>query len=412
MPMQNQLEEYYRRSSNALRLVRYIVLLIFILFLLSCIFLFRNDITLDNIQYLMKYADFYGSSDTNDTSDISISADSESQMLMLRDNLAVISKSGIGLYEFSGRKLFNYNFSYSNPGIAYDDRNILVYDISGTEISIFNSFSRVYSQKYPYSVKSGCINDSGFAIVTNEKTYRSGVIAYNSKYEEVFRWMSADRYVSALALNDIGTRLACCAVTSQNGVYDTKIIIYDLTSGEVDSEISLSDELPLKIVYSEDSSRIILITDSMIHFYNTKLEDEKTYKYNQSKIDKYFLSDRMVVISESNNLSGNSMTLIGFDYSGQQLFSENADSKVSDISIGKDMLYALSPQYVYCYAINDDLSVEPEGKFATGSQYRHILSDSSDRYIVADTKSAHRSSVEDSQKELAEKIENADTENV
>ena len=140
-------EKYYQKAALAVKITRYIATFLFIVFVLSCIFIFRSDITVENIQYLMKYADFYDNTEVPDSAEISVNADSESHVFMLRDNLAVVSRSGIGLYEFSGKKLFNYSLAYSDPGVSSDGRDILVYDITGNEISIFNSFSRVYSQK-------------------------------------------------------------------------------------------------------------------------------------------------------------------------------------------------------------------------------------------------------------------------
>ncbi len=407
--MQNKpnLGKYYVRAANILKLTRLAVVLLFILFLLSCILVFRNDITLDNVQYLMKYADFYDASLAADDAEISITADSESHMLTIRDNLAVVSRSGIGLYEFSGHKLFNYGFSYSSPAVVHDNRNILVYDIKGTELSIFNSFSRVYSQEYPYSVKAACINPGGFAVVTGESSYRSVAIAYNSKFEEIFRWECADRYITSLDLSEDASKLLCSAVNSTDGIYDTLIVIYDTHSGEILYKKTISDELALKVAFSKDDKNIFIMTDSMLYFTSDKLEENSTYKYNQSKCEDFFVYDDIIIITESNNLSGNSMEILGFDFGGNMLFSENADSKVTDISVSKQHVFALSPQCVYIYSLDENKNISLKEKKATNTTYTHILSDSNERYILTDTKKALRFSANSSEQK-GENNENTD----
>jgi len=407
--MQNKpnLSKYYSRAANFVKLTRFAVILVFIFFLLSCILVFRDDITLDNVQYLMKYADFYDSSLAADNAEISISADSESHMLTIRDNLAVVSRSGIGLYEFSGHKLFNYAFSYSSPAAVHDDRNILVYDIKGTGLSIFNSFSRIFTQEYPYGVKTACINPAGFAVVTGESSYRSVAIAYNGKYEEIFRWECADRYITSIDLSEDASKLLCSAVNSSDGVYDTQVVIYDTHSGKVLFEKSITDELALKVSFSKDDDSIFVLTDSMMYFLNSSLEEKSSYKYNQSKCEDFFVNDEMIVITESNNLSGNSMEIIGFDYSGNKLFSENADSKVTDVSIGKEHIFALSPQCVYVYSINENMSLSLKDKILTNTNYTYILSDSSERFVLANTKKAVRFS-SDSEEKKGETSEDTD----
>ena len=89
-------EKYYQKAALAVKITRYIATFLFIVFVLSCIFIFRSDITVENIQYLMKYADFYDNTEVPDSAEISVNADSESHVFMLRDNLAVVSRSGIG----------------------------------------------------------------------------------------------------------------------------------------------------------------------------------------------------------------------------------------------------------------------------------------------------------------------------
>ncbi len=382
-------QNYYQKAAVALKLTRYAVTLIFVLFVISCVFLFRNDITIENVQYLMKYADFYDNNEIPDAAQISISSDSESHHFMLRDNLAVVSRTGIGLYEFSGRKLFNYDLPYSNPGVAHDKRNVLVYDITGNEISIFNSFSRVYTQKFPYSVKLGCINESGFAIVTNEKTYRSGVIVYNSNFEEVLRWMSSERYVTALDLSYDGKRIVTGAVTTQGGSYNTEITIMSVSTGEYLHKYTISDELALKAGFTE-SGNVYIITDSMIHFLNDKLELTDSIKYNQSKTEKFFVENNTIVLTESNNLIGNSVTLHAYSTDGNKLFEVNCDSEVSSVAIGKTKLYALSSRFIYAYNINQDGSLEFISKTNAETNAINVLCDSVDRCITTSKKTATR----------------------
>lgn len=384
------LSKYFIKAANALKLVLLLVMLLFVVFLLSCILMFREHITIDNVQYLMKYADFYDSSHASDEAEISITSDSNSHMFTIRDNLAVVTRSGIGLYEFSGHKLFNYNFSYSTPAAVNDGRNILVYDITGTQLSIFNSFSRVFSQEYPYSVKTACISPAGFAVVTGHSSFRSVAIAYNSDYKEMFRWECSDRYITSVDLSDDGAYLLCTAVKSSDGIFNSQVIIYDTRNGKAVSEYTIEDELTLKAEFSQNRKNIVILTDSKLYFSDDSLVEINEHKYNQSKCESFFVEKDCVIITESNNLSGNSIAITGFDFEGNLLFSENADSKVSDISVSDSHLFALSPQNVYIYAINDDNTLTLVEKKLTGSVFTNILSDNNGRYIIADSKKAQR----------------------
>ncbi len=392
MSKENNLSEYYRKASGVIRIIRYCTLLLFILFLITIMFSYRNSITLDNLQYLMKYADLYSSSQGEDASEISISSNSDSQYLMLRNNLCVVSRNGVDMYDFTNGKLFNYSFSYSYPAFVNDDRNVLVYDIEGTEISIFNSFSKVYTQKYPYSVKAAAINKSGFAVVTNEESYRSGVIVYNDKYKEVFRWMTHDKYVTTLDISKDASFVVCSAVNADDGGYDSSILLYNTITGKCVNQLRLSDELPISIKYSPDSKRIIIITDSMVYFYDSGLQKGTTYKFNQSKVNEFKVLGDKLILTQNTSISGNSMLILGFDFSGNNIFSIETTLKIDDVAICDNYLYAIGEQKLCVYEFSENYEIRNLDILLTDSLYESVLADSENRFIITNSKKAQRNS--------------------
>ena len=216
------------------------------------------------------------------------------------------------------------------------------------------------------------------------------MIVYNKEYEEIYRRMSADRYVTAVDLSIDGSRLVCSDVLSENGSYNSLITVTDMRSGETLYQTSVSDELVLRTGFSDDGKSIYVITDSMLHFYSSELESVTDFKYNQSKTEKFFIENGVIVLTESNNLSGNSMTLIGFDFAGNQLFRENADSKITSVAVGKNELYALSSKYLYSYGFDENKSLTLRKKIATDGRFSTVLADSTGRCITASTKKAVR----------------------
>ncbi len=378
---------YYKKSAFTVKLLRYAVILIFIVFLISCTLIYRNDITVENIQFLTKYITLGGGSSRYYDHEFSINAFDDSQVFMLRDNLAIVNNTGIALHELSGNKLFNYSYSYSTPAYVSDEHNILIYDIDGNEISIFNSFSRVYSQKYPYSVRCADINENGFAVITGEKGYRSALIVYNNNYDEVFKWLSEENYMSALSLSSNGRNAAVATVRSNNGAYKCSIRIFS-TSKETPEFISKEfDELPVYLSYSENGKYIYCITDSTIRFYNSDLTELSVHKFNQSKINNFYSSGDMIFITESNNLSGNSVTLTGFNIKGEEIVSINVSDKVHDVSIVNDKIFTLGNDCVYRYEVSETSKGKQTGYKMLTEQYNNILCDSDENCYLANNSS-------------------------
>ncbi len=394
----NKISNYYNNSSFAVKLIRYFVTFAFILFLLSCILIFRKDITIENIQLLTKYMSLTEYASHTYEDEFSITASDSSDITMLRDNLAIVGNNNISLYELSGQKLFSYNYSFSSPAFVSDDRNILVYDIQGSELTIFNSFSRVFSQKYPYSVKCADINDSGFAVVSNEKTYRSSLLVYNSSYKEVFKWLSADNYITAIVLSDSGRNVVATTTSSSEGSYNSNIKIFSTNSSDAVHTAHLGDELPLSVGYSDNELAIYVITDSSIKFFDSNLNEISVYKFNQSKIEKYYDDESLIVLTERNNLSGNSMSLIGLTKNGDDAFNLNVRDEIVDISIGKNKIFALGEHSVFEFSKNADGRYTQSGVRAISEKYTSVVSDTSDNCYIC-TNSSVTQITFDSEKE-------------
>jgi len=382
MSENNKISNYYQNSSFAVKMVRYFVTLLFILFLLSCILIFRTDITIENIQLLSKYLSLTEYASHTYEDEFPITASDSSDITMLRNNLAIVGNNNISLYELSGQKLFSYNYSYSSPAFDRDEHNILVYDIQGSELTIFNSFSRVYSQKFPYSVKCADINSSGFAVVSNEKTYRSALLVYNDNYKEVFRWLSADNYITSIALSENGRNVAACTTASLDGSYNSSVKIFSINSTDATHSVSIGDELPVSIGYSSDGSTVYVITDSSIRFYSTSLDELSVYKFNQSKIDRFFENENLLILTERNNLSGNSMSLIGLDKNGNEIFNLNVRDEICDIAIGKNKFFALGEHSIFEFSIQEDGSYAQSGIRGIDEKYTSVVCDTSDNCYI------------------------------
>ncbi len=374
---------YYKKSAFSVKLLRYAVILVFIVFLISCTLIYRNDITVENIQFLAKYITLGGGSSRYYDEEFSINAYDDSQIFMLRDNVAIVNNTGVALHELSGNKLFNYSYSYSTPAFVSDEHNILIYDIDGSEISIFNSFSRVYSQKYPYSVRCADINDNGFAIITSEKGFRSALVIYNSNYDEIFRWLSEENYLSALSLSPNGRNAAVSTVKSDNGAYKCTIRVFNTSKEEPEYTSKEFDELPIYLSYSENGKNIYCITDSAIRFYNSDLTEIAVHKFNQSKICDFYTSDDMLFITESNNLSGNSVTVTGFNTVGEVIVSINVADEVHDTAIVNNKIFALGSDCVYRYEFADGNKGNQTGYKMLTEQYNSILCDSDENCYLA-----------------------------
>ena len=391
-----RLAGYYRRAAVVLKLIRFFVLLGFVAFAVFCIGFFKDNITVDNLRYLLKYIDLSATDHTPSDTEIVISAGEGASYELLGNDLAVVSNNGVGLYDFAGNKLYQYDASYTDAAVVSNGKNLLVYDTAGTHLALYNAVSLVLEKKFDYDVKAAYLNDLGcFAVINSEKTYRSGVIVFDRDGGEIFRWMSPDKYLTGVALNANASVVVCSAVSNKNGAFCTEIIAYRTATGEVIAERTLDDALALKIGYADNDSSLWVLTDSAFLCFDRTLTPLGQVSYNPENARFFRSFDDLFLLAESNNLSGSSMTVRAYSYSDASLLFEcRTEDRVTDAEYRDGTLYLLERDSLAVYDYGTaEKTLTPLVTLPLHVQYRAVRADGYGRYILVGAKNARRGSL-------------------
>ena len=380
-----------------LKIARYALLLFLVVFSAFCIGFIRDNITMDIVRQVSQIIDLSGSDRTPSETSVTISTDKSSDFVMIGSDLAVVSNSGISLYGFAGSKLYSYNYAYTNAAFttSKNGKTILVYDTEGTNLAVYSSVSKLLEKTLDYEIKSACINDIGyFAVVNSEKTYRSGVIVFDGDGKEIFRWMSPDKYVTSVDLNSNGQKVVCSAIYNKNGAFVTEIAVYDTSSGEKTASFEAADTLALKVGYADNDSKIYMLSDGAFSSYSADLEPIGTRAYNQSNAKFFRLYKDCVMIAESDNLAGNSMTLRAYDYGTSLMFEQKTQSRIIDIDYTGNTLYLLKTDELEVLDVDAETNETTSlAALPLGVQYKAVMTDQYGRYVLISSKSADRSSL-------------------
>ena len=385
----NNKSGYYHRSAGTIRLLKYATIFLFVFFLISCIVIFRKDITIQNIQLLAKFISFDSSSEQY-SEQFTTTANNESDVFMLRNNLGVVNHNNISLYDLSGQKLFSYNFSLSTPAVVHDNHNIIVHDIEGNNLTVFNSFSKIKDFKFTGEVLASDIVENFFCVITRDETYTSLLKVYEYSYHErdyLERFtLKSSSHLTSCAISQNGRYLVVSSTDSKEGSYNSNLSVYDTTSSSTSPlhSYTLSGELPIKVGISSDNNTFFAITDSTVSFFNAKNNEPSVYKFNQSKVDSYYKANGMIIITEKNNLSGNSVLLTALDEHGGSLFEINLPDIIYDITIGKEKIFALGKSKVYEISKDKDDKYLVSATADVRAKHFAIVSDTDDNCYILD----------------------------
>lgn len=378
--------EYYGRAFRVVKLVRYAVLVVLVLFTVFSMTFYKDEITFDNFRYLMKYIEISPPMVSGGEDNIHFSASSSAEFAMLGDKLAVVNSNNISSYDSGGRKILNENFSYQNPVCVSNGKYIMIYDLDGYSISVYNSFSKVFEKKLATPIDYAYLSDDGaFAVITREKSYSGGVVAFNSNFKQVFSFMTRTAAITDVCFDGARGLLACATTDVKDGDFFSEIFTFDITNDEsYKSRTELSGELPLGMFCADKN--FALMTDAGIHYYTYDGGSEGYTDFGYDTPSAVYRFDGFFAVTFKSALAGANTSLRGYDCFGDELFAFDYSFEIVHVNAAYGKMYVLEQSgldiYNYDGEYNFDISAERAEGLNDAGRYRRVYSLENGEYML------------------------------
>lgn len=324
---------YYANVSVGYKITQRFFILLLVLFLVFSLITNFKEITYDNFFYLIK--DFSSAVDIESSNydTVSYNSDQRHFFALFRGGLTVVNPSKISAFTAAGRLTLQATSQFSAPCVKCSDKYFVVYDTAGTALSVYNSFSRIYSESFEYPVTDACFSDSGYmAIITRDISHKSMVHIYNKNFERLFT-VPSNKYAFNIAMND--DKVAICYYDIGNGSGRTEISIRNYDKMTEIASISVDGEFVLSSGFLSDD-RFAVITDHSIRIYDKNYEEINFYDYSHSIVTGFDMNDFGVAVSYTENSQN---TVIVFDKSGNLLYNEAINENIKDISVYEQYIF-------------------------------------------------------------------------
>lgn len=350
---ENEAYLHYAKQAKILRRVRVIAIIVLISFLVMMVVLFRDSITIENLQYFLRYLDTRQvQSDT--ISSIPYDSSSVSDIAVYKGGLAMVDSASVSLYDLNGDVIMTKEAANTSPLISSGDSTFLVYNIGGNTVQMYNSLTCLFDQTYDNPISCAAVNNDGmFFVGTRSMEYRSVIDVYNKNFELIYQWFSPDKYLMCADLKDGGDALVTAAIYANvDGSSSAVVSVYRTNSEDVQSEITLTDQIPLS-VHFQSNGGIVLITDRGLQFYDNalKLKNEVTYTgYVPVRAESF---DEYSYFALNKNVVGSQHEITVTDRDGNVLFSKNVEGEITDCTRSGDMLYFLMERQLVCVSPRD-----------------------------------------------------------
>lgn len=333
-------DAYLSGVSRKYRIAKYITVLILIVFLLFSFTFMRKDITLENLQYLLKFISFTNTETSITAAKINYASGDPNRLELFIGDLCTLSPSGYALYDSRGNQIMSERINYASPVLKVSEYFTLCYDLNGTEYTILNTYTKLYEEATEYPITDASIADDGsFAIASSSREYRTAITLYNSDFKATSRILKND-HLMALEYKPDATTLAVMTAYAENGSFYTNIELVAPGADKAHASCTI-DGLGYSLYFMDGA--IAVVTDEAIHLFDASLGLLKTITH-KSDIALTHSSGKYLCAVYSSGVIGNSYSARIYDISGDTVFEGDFSGKLigADSDADSDCIFLLT----------------------------------------------------------------------
>lgn len=333
--------EYYKQIAFKVSVFKYILAAFIIGFGLFCFTQYRSEITIENFRYMLKFFDF--SSEGVDTGgQIPLALDRQFVAVGLRNNLAVADKTGLSIYDYSGKRLLNSSFHSEHIVLDTSSKYVYAYDLGGNSLRIFNTYSEIYTLSTDYPILGLTSNEEGaFGIITAASDYKSAILIYNKEFQQTYSRFFGENFVTSIAINRYGNRVAAAINSVVNGDYMFELLEFDTEREEPLNRVKFIGEMPLKLRYDYEGNLVVL-TNRLLRFYSKSFEQKTEIFFEEKMPSNYFFYDNYAIMSYVIGSVKGGTEINVYKNDGTLARTAQFDEGIRDIVAGEDKIYVLT----------------------------------------------------------------------
>ena len=338
--------QFYDYISVIYRVFSFIFVIAFLLYIIFSAYYHAESFSYENFDYVLRNFALTLEENKDDTLySIQYNPDANQSYALFGEGVAVCGNFGLFIYSATGRLTCSESFSYKTPRMASSDKFVIVYDLSNSEYSIYNSFNRVSSEQSEENIYNAAVADNGYyALITSSQQYNTAVELYDDNLSLINRFNKIG-YAVDIDIDD-KYLLIITAVGSGGNAFATDVQVFDIVNKQEAFVTTEYDNFPLAC--SITSVGFTVIGTKYVSFYDFSGELINTYSYDGKVPYDFAINNASAAIifkEEGFDLEYSSIVL---DESGTVKYEYDLYSTVIDIEIcGKWSCY-LTEDHLIC----------------------------------------------------------------
>lgn len=274
----------------------------------------------------------------------------------LAGGVAILGETDLTIYSPTGKLLRNMQHGYGNAEISVSNTRVCLYNRSGKELKIESRSRTLHKATYEQSVLLAKMAENGsYAVVTESAGYKTEMAVYNSLFDVVLQWYSAEDMPITLALDRTGKSVAAGCITTFDGGLNSIIYMFKVGEDTPVAEITTQDTIPLKMEYLQNGD-LAVVYDSYAAVYSAKDGTQVAwYDFLGKSLQSAEISNKELTLHFAGDVQDAAAQVVLLDKTLTPLATMAINEKVQNITLTRQNIFAVLPQSVITYNLEGTL---------------------------------------------------------
>ncbi len=247
----------------------------------------------------------------------------------------------------------NFDHGYSNPVIKTAGSYSLLYDQGGLSYRLDSGDENIYQEKAQEQLLCAGVSDSGTVVLaTTSQDSLSTVYVYNRSLKQKFSFGVTDGYVTGVAVDSRGSRVAFAAVSSENARFKTVVYTMSIDDSKPRAQFEYVGSSVLELRFS--STDLFVVGNDFVSVIDSLKNEKKVYGQGTVGLVSYSFTNDGSLIYAYTAYSGSADNNISVvKPSGKVTEVASTGSAVKDVTGDSKRISVLTAESVITYKISN-----------------------------------------------------------
>ena len=339
---ESRINLYYEKISAGLGIMQVVIYLVLFSFVVLSFLKNTSFITYQNFYYFFK--DLSASAEAVDVfaaDSVSYPTAEEQSFALYRNGLAVAGNQSVTVFTATGRQTVSQSINYKNPIAVGAGKYLLVYELGGTQYSVYNSYTQLYMGKSEFPILGAAVSDEGrFALISRSESTNCTVSFYNDRFKLLRRYHRSG-FVMDVSLDEQGDKLAMLISSAENGRFMTRLEICNVNESDSQDDsvqtVEIADALALSCRFTKYG--VSVLCENGFTFVDADGKVVTYESFSSNDVISCFMNEDYSAFCLKKSSFSDEKQIIVFDKRGKMLYNETVEDRLIGFTVCDGVLF-------------------------------------------------------------------------